>query len=73
MDWFVHDPEVDQAVHSGRHMDTLILGEITYLGFEHSWVPLRNDPNIPKEMKAVAEELTNMTKLVFSKKLKEAT
>jgi dihydrofolate reductase len=30
------------------------------------------DPNAPKEMKAVAEELTNMTKIVFSKKLKEA-
>jgi dihydrofolate reductase len=72
MDWFVHDPEVDKAVHTGRHMDTLILGEITYLGFEHSWVPILKDSNAPKEMRAVAEELTKMTKIVFSKKLKEA-
>lgn len=73
MDWFIHDPEVDQAVHSDGILDTLILGEITYLGFERSWVPIRDDPNSPKELKAIAEELTNMTKVVFSKKLKEAT
>lgn len=74
MDWFIHDPEVDQAVRSGDgHVDTLILGGITYLGFERSWVPMLNDPNVPKEMKAVAYELTNMTKVVFSKKLREAT
>jgi dihydrofolate reductase len=73
MDWFIHDPEVDKVLRAGDgHMDTLILGGVTYLGFEYSWVPLMNDPNAPKEMKAVAEELTNMTKIVFSKKLKEA-
>jgi dihydrofolate reductase len=73
MDWFIHDPDVDKAVHTGNHMDTLILGKMTYLGFEHSWVPILRDPNAPKEMKAVAEELTKMTKIVFSKKLKETT
>lgn len=73
MDWFIHDPEVDQAVHSNRHLDTLILGGVTYMGFQRSWVPLRDDPHTPKEMKAVAEELTNMTKVVFSNKLKETT
>ncbi|TMV51941.1 dihydrofolate reductase [Paenibacillus mesophilus] len=73
MDWFVHDPEVDKAVHeSGGRMDTLLLGEITYMGFERSWVPILNDPNAPEQMKAVAEELTQMTKIVFSKNLKEA-
>lgn len=73
MDWFVHDPEVDKAVHaSGGRMDTLLLGEITYMGFERSWVPLLHDPNAPEQMKAVAEELTQMTKIVFSSKLKEA-
>ncbi|XEC92621.1 dihydrofolate reductase family protein [Paenibacillus tarimensis] len=73
MDWFIHDPEVDKAVHAscGR-MGTLILGGITYLGFERSWVPILNDPNAPIQMKAVAEELTQMTKIVFSKNLKES-
>ena len=74
MDWFVQDPEVDKAVHElGGDSDTplLLLGGVTYRGFERSWVPLLKDPNAPKEMKAVAEELTNMTKVVFSRTLKE--
>jgi len=73
MDWFVHDPEVEKAVHSGGPKDTLILGAITYLGFEKSWVPMLNNPNAPEPLKAVAKELSNMTKLVFSKSLKEVT
>ncbi len=73
MDWFVHDPEVDKAVHaSGGRMDTLLLGGITYRGFERSWVPFLNDPNAPAQLKAVAEELTQMKKIVFSENLKEA-
>lgn len=71
MDWFVQDPEVDQAVHEGNYSDTLLLGDITYKGFERSWVPMLNDPNTPPQMKAVAEELTKMTKVVFSTKLKQ--
>lgn len=73
MDWFIHDPEVDKEVRSGDgQVDTLILGAATYKGFERSWVPFLNDPNAPKELKAVAEELTNMKKVVFSTNLKEA-
>jgi len=71
MDWFIWDPEVDKAVHEGESSDMLILGGITYRGFERSWVPVLKDPNAPKERKAVAEELTTMTKVVFSKTLKE--
>ena len=76
MDWFVHDAEVDKAAHElGGPSATplLLLGGTTYRGFERSWVPRLKDPNAPKEMKAVAEELTKMTKLVFSKTLKEVT
>src|SRR5450432_3414028 len=75
MDWFVQDPEVDKASHelgdSVKPPDTLILGGITYRGLESSWTPRLKDPNAPKEMKAVAEELTKMTKIVFSKTLKK--
>lgn len=75
MDWFVPDPEVDKAAHKmgegAKPPDTLILGGTTYRGFERSWTPWLKDPNAPKEMKAVAEELTNMTKVVFSKTLKK--
>lgn len=71
MDWFIGDPEVDKAVHERESSDMLIMGGTTYRGFERSWVPVLKDPNAPKEMKKVAEELTTMTKVVFSKTLKE--
>ena len=75
MDWFVPDPEVDKAVHEptdGDAPDTLLLGGITYRGFERSWVPFLNNPDAPPEMRAVAQELTQMVKVVFSKTLKNS-
>lgn len=68
MDWFVPDPEVDKAVRGlgSTPADTLLLGAKTYAMFQHSWVPMLKDPNAPGELKAVAQELTNMTKIVFS-------
>jgi dihydrofolate reductase len=66
MDWFVPDPEVDQAVHGGGPADTLLMGAVTYRGFERSWVPMLSDPNAPAPLRAVAEELTHMNKVVFS-------
>jgi dihydrofolate reductase len=76
MDWFISDPEVDKAAHELGTSEaplSLILGGTTYRGFEKAWVPRLKDPNAPKELKAVAEELTRMSKLVFSKTLKEVT
>jgi dihydrofolate reductase len=73
MDWFVPDPAVEASAHQLIHANTLILGEETYLGFERSWVPFLKDPEAPKEMKKVAQELTAINKVVFSKKLKETT
>jgi dihydrofolate reductase len=72
MDWFIHDPEVDKVAHeiSGK-MDTLILGSTTYILFERSWVPVLNDPDAPKQIREIAEELTEMDKIVFSKKMKD--
>lgn len=68
MDWFVPDPEVDKAVRGlgSAPANTLLLGAKTYTMFQHSWVPMLKDPNTPSELKAVAQELTNMTKIVFS-------
>jgi len=75
MDWFVQDPAVDKAAHAlvagDSPPDTLILGGITYRGLERSWTPWLKDPKAPKQMKAVAEELTGMNKVVFSKTLKK--
>src|SRR5690625_1238808 len=73
MDWFIHDSEIDKVAHemTGK-TDTLILGRKTYQGFEQSWTPLLNDPNAPKELKNVAEELTQLNKVVFTKSLKDS-
>ncbi|TDF92729.1 dihydrofolate reductase family protein [Paenibacillus piri] len=73
MDWFIHDPEVDKTAHViGGKMDILLLGGTTYRGFERSWVPFLNDPNAPEQLKKVAEELTDMTKVVFSKTITQS-
>jgi dihydrofolate reductase len=69
MDWFVQDPEVDAAVHGGGPSDTLLMGAVTYKGFERSWLPMLSDPNTPPSLRAVADELTRMTKVVFSTRL----
>jgi dihydrofolate reductase len=73
MDWFIHDPRVDEAAHKlGGKMDTLILGSTTFQGFERYWVPVLEDPHASKEMRATAKELTDMTKIVFSRKMKSS-
>jgi dihydrofolate reductase len=69
MEWFVQDPMVDKAVHEPVHASTLLLGEKTFVLFESTWVPLLKDPNAPQGMKTLAQELTDMEKLVFSEKL----
>ncbi|MEO7839963.1 MAG: dihydrofolate reductase family protein, partial [Anaerolineales bacterium] len=71
MDWFVQDPKVDKAVHGleSTPADTLLLGAKTYTMLQNSWVPMLKDPKTPKKLKNMAQELTNMTKVVFSHKL----
>ncbi|TXK80692.1 dihydrofolate reductase family protein [Paenibacillus sp. N3.4] len=68
MEWFIHDPEVDKAAHAiGGKMNTLILGGTTYRLFERSWVPMLHNPDAPSHLREIAQELTDMTKIVFSK------
>ena len=73
IDWFIHDPEVDKATHEIMHADTMLLGRVTYQMFESYWPHVTEDPNEPKEAKVLADELNQMTKVVFSKTLKEVT
>src|SRR5688500_9370657 len=73
IDWFIHDPEVDKATHEIMHADTMLLGRVTYKMFESYWPHVTEDPNEPKEAKVLADELNQMTKVVFSKTLKEVT
>lgn len=67
MDWFVPDNDVDQKTHELVKADTLIAGKMTFELFEATWPPVLRDPNAPKEMKTLAQELTDMRKMVFSK------
>jgi dihydrofolate reductase len=73
IDWFVRDPEVDKAAHEMMQPDTLLLGKVTYQMFESYWPHVATDPNAPEEARIVANELRQMTKVVFSKTLEEVT
>lgn len=73
IDWFIHDPEVDEATHEIMHPDTTLLGRVTYQMFESYWPQVAKDPNAPEEARMIADELNQMTKVVFSKTLKEVT
>lgn len=71
IDWFIRDPEVDKASHEGGQADTVLFGRVTYAMFESVWTKV--DPKAPKEMRNTAKELSQMTKIVFSKTLKQVT
>ena len=73
IDWFIHDPEVDQAAHEGIQADTVLFGRVTYQLFENYWPKVAADPEAPEEARNTANELNQMTKLVFSKTLREVT
>jgi dihydrofolate reductase len=73
IDWFIHDPEVDKAAHEMMQPDTLLLGRLTYQMFESYWPHVSKDPNAPQGARTTADELNQMTKVVFSKTLREVT
>jgi len=82
IDWIIRDPEVDQALReSGSDgdpsesggSDTMLLGNVTYTLFENSWPAIANDPNAPEALHNMAEEVTRMTKVVFSQSRTEVT
>jgi len=78
MDWFVPDPEVEKFVHTlgspgDQAPDTLLLGAATFQGFEAAWVPFLTNPQAPAPMRAIAEELTQMVKVVFSHRISNPT
>jgi len=73
IDWFIHDPEVDKAAHELMSPDTLLLGRLTYQMFESYWPHVGKDPNAPGAARKTASELDQMTKVVFSRTLKEVT
>lgn len=78
IDWFVVDPELDKALHgmgqtSAISPGTVLLGRVTYQLFESVWPKIAADSNAPQEARTTANELNQMTKVVFSKTLKEVS
>lgn len=78
IDWFIADHELDRALHEMRQPnaalpDMVLLGRVTYQLFESVWPKVAADPEAPREARAIADELNQMTKVVFSKTLKEVT
>lgn len=82
IDWMIRDPEVDKALHEPRAdqlssqsagSDTMLLGNTTYTMFENSWPQIAKDPTAPEELHNLADEVINMTKIVFSQTRQEVT
>jgi len=73
IDWFIPDPGVDRAAHKLMHVDSLLLGRLTYQMFEGYWPNVARDPNAPQGARQTANELAQMTKIVYSKTLREVT
>lgn len=71
--WLIHDPEVEQAAHQRMNPDSILFGRSTYQMFEGYWPHVTADSNAPQGAKAMAEELNQMTKIVFSTTLKEVS
>jgi dihydrofolate reductase len=81
IDWIIRDPEVDQTLRESDTdiaqsesggSDMMLLGNVTYSMFENSWPPIARDPNAPEALHKMADEVTRMTKVVFSRSRKEA-
>lgn len=71
IDWFIHDPEVDKAAHQMMHPDSVLFGRVTYQMFASQWPQVAQNPNASQGERVIANELDRMTKIVFSKTLKD--
>ena len=78
IDWFIADLELDKALHEMGQLgvsppDTVLLGRVTYQLFESFWPKVAADPGSSREARIMADELNRMTKVVFSKTLKDVS
>jgi dihydrofolate reductase len=80
IDWILRDPEVDKALRGPKagetesaDSDIMLLGNVTYTMFENFWPSIAGDSNAPEELHKMADEVTRMTKLVFSRTRKQVT
>jgi dihydrofolate reductase len=73
IDWFIRDPEVDKAAHGVGKADTILFGRVTYQMFKNVWPKIAVDPNAPQDARTTANEINEMTKVVFSKTMEQVT
>jgi dihydrofolate reductase len=73
IDWFIHDPQVDQASHEMMNPDTILFGRLTYQMFESYWPGVAINPHVPAGARKMADELKQMTKVVFSTSLTDVS
>lgn len=73
IDWFIHDPEVDRALHACMDADTMLLGRLTYEMFAGYWPHVLSNPESSEGDRVLAAELNEMTKVVFSTTLQRVT
>ncbi|MBK8023279.1 MAG: dihydrofolate reductase [Chloroflexi bacterium] len=73
IDWHVMDPQVDAAIHQMMAPDTILFGRVTYQMFESFWPHVTDDPGASPGFRALADELNQMTKIVFSTTLESVT
>jgi dihydrofolate reductase len=74
IDWFGHDSEVGEIAHEmgeAEPPDTVLFGRVTYEMFASFWPNVTPESNVPDDMRKMADELNQMTKVVFSTTLKE--
>lgn len=74
LDWTTPDPELNAHVlNSNGKIDTGLFGRITYEHFEAFWPNAAKDPTLPKDLRAFADSLGDMTKVVYSTTRKDAS
>ena len=74
IEWHNVDEEFNiTAIEMMKKFDTILFGRITYQLFEGYWPKAALDPDISKEDKIIADKINEITKLVFSKTLKEVS
>ncbi len=74
IDWHRVDEEFNQyAIEFLNSVDTIIFGRITYQLFENFWPAAAKDPTTSKSDRVIANQINDLSKLVFSKTLAQVS